>query len=405
VDNSRARSPATAGTHQSYPGCPALRQRDERLEALKGLVDHLAHDFNNMLVPLLGYVTLIKEEVRADSASMKYALKIENSARNTEGMIERILTAVRPQRCFHPTAGDLAQVLEQCLSEWQAALPTTAQITVQTSLVPCPLVFDQALIGVLFEQVLSNARYALALGGRLEVSLRPRTLSVQRSLELNVAPSTYELVISDNGFGMSPDVLHRVCEPFFTTRPRGQALGLGLTNVHSIAQLHGGQLIVESTEDIGTTITIWLPTEQPRSVAATSPAWAARHRSGHKRGSKVLVVDDDPIVREVLKTHLQWLPVEVAMAEDGAEGLKIFQKNMNQFGLIVCDISMPKMNGFEFYENVRKLDPEVPVVWISGDPEAAQEDALARFGPKRPQLLRKPFTLKALMETIRTHLA
>src|SRR5262249_50730497 len=128
-------------------------------------------------------------------------------------------------------------------------------------------------------------------------------------------------------------------------------------------------------------------------------------RSGDKRGSKVLVIDDDPVVREVLKACLQRLPVEVAVAQDGAEGLKIFQRNPSQFGLIVCDICMPKINGLEFYENVHQLDPHVPLIWMSGDPEAASEDALARFGPKRPLLLRKPLSLNAFTEAIRKYLS
>ncbi len=404
MDNAPARLPASVGTHQLYPDRLALRQRDERLEALKSLVDHLAHDFNNMLVPLLGYVTLIKEELSPDSSPLKHAIKIEHSARKSERLMERILMAVRPERCFNPMEGDLAQIVERVLAAWQAALPKTAPIRVQTSLAPCPMVFDQALLGVLLEQLLSNAHYAMALGGVLKVSLHPKTLSAQRSLELDVAPQTYELVISDNGFGMSPEVLHRVFEPFFTTRSRGQGLGLGLTSVHSIAQLHRGQVIIESTEEVGTTITIWFPTEHLLHLPPRAPASAERRRSGDKHGRKVLVIDDDPVVREVLKTHLQRLPVDVAVAHDGAEGMKIFQRNMGQFGLIISNVVMPKMNGIEFCEKVRKLDPAMPIVLMSGEPEGATEHDWAAFGAERPLLLRKPFTLKAFTEMIRTHL-
>jgi two-component system, cell cycle sensor histidine kinase and response regulator CckA len=403
VDNANA-FPASSAPHQRPPAWAELRRRDEKLEALKDLLDHLAHDFNNMLVPILGYITLIKEDLNRDCSSLKYAAKIEHSARNTEGLMERILAAVRPQRCFNPTVGDLAQVLEKVLAKWQAALPATSQIQVQAALVACPLLFDQALLAALFEQLLSNARYALALGGLLKISLRPKILNAQQARELNISPNTYELVISDNGFGISPEVLPRVCEPFFSTRPRGQALGLGLTSVHSIALLHGGRLLIESVENAGTTITIWFPTEGPRSVPAKAPVSAARQRSAVKRGSKVLLVDADPFVREVIKTGLQRLSVEVALAQDGADALKVFQRNMSQFGLIVSDISLPKMNGPELFEQVRKLDPDVPFVWLCGDP-AARDDLVARFGSKHPLVIEKPFTLKAFAEIVRTHLA
>src|SRR5438094_9095852 len=113
MKNSPASLAKIATPETTYPTDPILRERDDRLEALKKLVDCLAHDFNNMLVPLLGYVALIKEELASGAAALGYATKLENSARKTENLLEEVLLAVRPQRRLNPTAGDLAQVLER----------------------------------------------------------------------------------------------------------------------------------------------------------------------------------------------------------------------------------------------------------------------------------------------------
>jgi len=358
-----------------------------------------------MLVPLLGYVTLIKEELSPESPAVSYTKKIEHSARKTEGLLDTILRSVRPQQFFHPAPGDLSEVLQEAIREWQTNLPPTAQISTEAHLVPCPLVFDRALMKMLIQQVLSNARYAMALGGVLKISLKARTLSRQGALELKGEPNAYELVLSDTGFGMSPQVLRRACEPFFTTRPRGHALGLGLTAVHSIVRLHGGQLLMESREDVGTTLTISLPIQENFCGQPDAPAVTQHKTSLARHDSRILFVDEDPLVRDAVKTYLQRLPVEVTVARDGAEGLKMLQKGTRQFNLIVSDIPVPKMTELEFYESIRKLDPDVPMVWMCGDPEAAKEDALATYGPKRPLLIRKPFGLRALTEAIRKHLS
>jgi nitrogen-specific signal transduction histidine kinase/CheY-like chemotaxis protein len=402
VDNANVSSTLSAAPPRAQAWLE-LRRRDEKLEALKELLDHLVHDFNNMLVPILGYVTLIKEELNHDSSSLKYASKIEHSARGTEGLMERILNAVRPQRCFNPATGDLAQVLGNVLAKWQAALPTTSQIRVQTAIVSCPLQFDLTLLTALCEHLLSNVRYALALGGRVKVSLAPKTLAAQQARELGLPRETYELVIADNGFGMPPGVLARACEPFFTTRPRGQALGLGLTSAHSIAQLHGGQLLIESVEDAGTTVTIWFPIDPSECVSAKAAPPAARQRGSGRRGSKILIVDADPFVREAAKTCLQRLSLEVVLAQDAADALKLLQRNASQFGLIVSDLSLPRETGLEFYENVRKLDSDLPFVWLSGDP-AAKAEMIGKTGVKNPAVVEKPIALRTFAELLRNQL-
>lgn len=387
---------------------PVLRERDERLESLKAVVGRLAHDFNNFLVPLLGYVTLIKEEVPQDSSAAQYAKTLETAARRTESFVDSILLAVRPQRRFAPKLCDFSQLAGRAIKAWQESLPATAQVTVKQSLHPCVLFLDENQWLNVFQQLLSNARFALATGGTLEISLEPKALAREEADRLGLADANaVQLLVRDNGFGMSESTLKRVCEPFFTTRSNSPGTGLGLTIVQSVVKLHGGQLLLESAEDAGTTVTIWLPvTKAPEDLplAQTGPRTSAGSPGARRGGTKVLLVEDDPMVREVIKACLQKSQLDVCIAQDGREGLKLFQKHSKDLALVVSDITMPKMNGIELYENIRKLDANIRVILVSGDPDTKLEEALAKLGAQRPPLIKKPFSLKEFNAAIRFHL-
>lgn len=244
-----------------------LRERDARLESLKALTGRLAHDFRNLLVPQLGYVTLIKEETSEGSALAAYASKLENASQKAESYLDSILLATRPQRRFSPKPANFAEVVERALKSWKTSLPPEPLIKVQVSLAPCTLVIDADQWRNVVLQILTNARLALVNGGFVDVVLRAAILSPERASELNVrGADAFELVFQDNGVGMCGSILHKACEPFFSTRPKSQAAGLGLTLAHSVVQLHGGQLALESEEGKGTTVRIWLPQETVRAA-------------------------------------------------------------------------------------------------------------------------------------------
>lgn len=403
-------APATANPRHRVvpvPGSPALREREERLESLKLLAGRLAHDFNNFLVPILGYVSLIKEDLGADSPAQQHATALETAARKTETMLDVVLLATRPQRRFRPKPTDLSALVAAALDEWTGALPSNARITVTRKLAPCSLVLDEAQWQSALQQLLRNARFALATGGNLEVTLQPQTLARPLAAELGIASTeVVELVVRDAGFGMAPEVLRRAFEPFFSTRPKNQGLGLGLTIVHSVVRLHGGQVVLESKEDSGTTVRIQIPIAQPEvesPVAAGDKSRVAPPSARRPQSSQVLLVDDDPLVLEVIKACLQRAQFEVQVAHDGQEGLKLYKRHPRDWALIITDLAMPVMGGIEMVLQIRQIDPGAEVILVSGDAEASSEENLARLGLPLATLIKKPFTLKGLMEAIRAH--
>ena len=397
-----------AGTHSLFgneaaplPSDPALRERDERLEALKSVVGHLAHDFNNYLVPLLGYVTLIREDTPPDSTAGQFSGKLEASARKTEAAIEQILLAARPQRKYLARPGSFSSLVLRTTDAWKAELPPGAHIEISRDAEPFDWTFDESHWTAALRHLLNNARYGLAMGGKLEVMLTLETVPSSRAGALGLACAhVAKLMVRDSGFGMSEAVLRRACEPFFTTRPKGQGAGLGLTAAHSLARLHGGQLVIESAEDAGTTVTLWLPQSAASPSAAAPVVGAASADSGSLAGRKMLVVDDDPLVLEVIKAYLQKSQVEVLLAPGGAEALRLYKKHAGTLSLIVSDITMPGMTGVEFYSHLRQMDPNIRFLFMSGDADAAS--SVARLESPHPGLLKKPFTLKSFTETVKS---
>jgi CheY-like chemotaxis protein len=392
--------------------CLVLRERDERLESLKSLAGRLAHDFNNGLAPILGYLSLIQEEVPAGSQARQYAQAMEKAARETEGLLETLLLATRPQRRFRPKQCDFTQLVERTIAEWSAALPDASQLAIQKSLCPCTLIVDEAQWQNVLKQLLRNAHFALATGGTLTICLQPQTLAADQAASLGIgACEVFHLVLHDTGFGMSAATLARAFEPFFSTRPKTQGLGLGLTIVHSVVRLHGGQVVLESAEDAGTTVKIWLPAKHEEIAAApveapvSTPLAEPAAKAFTAPGTKVLLVDDDPLVLEVIRACLQRAQFEIYVARDGQEGLRLYQKHAHELALIISDVTMPRLNGIDMVQQIRRMNPAMRVILVSGDAHATRQDALAAITPKPPPLIQKPFTLKDLMDVVRAQLS
>jgi CheY-like chemotaxis protein len=392
-----------SNTMRLVPACPALRERDERLESLITLAGRLVHDFNNFLVPVLGYTALLKEDLQPDSPVMHYVSAMEKSARNTENAIKDILLAARSQRHLKCQKVDFAQLVAHELALWQKSLPLTSGITVQHLLQPAFITLDETQWPTTLQHLFQNVRFALAAGGMLKVSLEPKTLTKIEAAELGI-PSTevFKLMIQDDGFGMTEETLRRAFEPFFSTRPRAQASGMGLAVVHSIVRSHCGQVVLESKQDEGSTVTIWLPVGNAETelLMGQSSFAEGKRLPAAETAAKILLVDDDPFSLEVIKAFLQREKFEVILARNGCAGLKLFKTYAKEMALIISSMVTPEMNGVEMTKQIRKLHPNIPIVLISGARDELLEKALAEISSPKPRLIRKPFRLKALIEVV-----
>ena len=244
--------------------------------------------------------------------------------------------------------------------------------------------------------LLLNARDAMPRGGVVTVSTAARALGPADAAAAGVAPGAWlEVAVRDEGEGMSDAVRARAFEPFFTTKPTGQGSGLGLSTVYGVARAAGGAVRLESAPGRGTTVTLLLPrADPPAATAAPSPA-------GPPRKASVLLVEDDPDLRELATELLRFLGYEVLVAEGPEHALRLLE-GAPRLDLLLTDVVMPAMDGLALAERVRERRPGLPVLYMSG----YSRDVLERRGvdPASVRLLHKPFTARALGDAVRAAL-
>lgn len=395
---------------------PVLAQRDSRLQSMKALAGKLSHDVNNFLAPVLGYVALINEESSSDLTIQQYAQAIESSTRKTEQNIESILNAVRPQRRFRPKLIQPGSILKEELASWKEGLPLSTKVAVEEDITEAGSCADPDQWRKVFQNLLQNAHFALATGGKLIVELKVKSISEEEAAALGLAEDLghgyLELRMQDSGFGMPEAILAQALDPMFTTRSKGQGMGLGLTLAHSVARLHGGQLLLKSEHDDGTEVRIWFPIIPESWASGQSGADGVedeedgqqtkeqQSQTSLRDAGKILLVDDDPMVLEVIKACLLHERFDMITARNGEEGVRLFRRNEGKIALVVSDITMPKKTGIDLVREIREQNQTTPILLISGDVEAAREEAMLSLPDPRPTLLHKPFSLKELMEAM-----
>jgi CheY-like chemotaxis protein len=375
------------------PGDPELRARDERLEALKAVAGKLAHDFNNFLAPQYGYITLLKDEVAAGSTQATYVTAMEASALKTEAYVASILLGMRPHRQFAPREFDLGELLREFVQRWAGE---TSGVEVKSDIQPAIIWGDEKQWRLVLEQLLANARYALAMGGVLSVSLARQNLSGSEVERLGLGTNeVFCLTVSDNGFGMTPEVRGRAFEPFFTTRSQVKAAGLGLTLVHGITLFHGGQIELSSAEDRGTTVTLWVPATR---VGGSDTSVVAKTQVAPKR--KALLIADDPLIKEVLRSWLAAHDLETEHAATAKEAQRVLERARSNCALVICEADLKAGRGEEIYNALANVDSNAPWVFLT----ASRRPEFARLDHREePLVMKKPFSHSAFSELVRKY--
>lgn len=383
------------------PGNQQLRERDDRLEALKAALGRLAHDFNNLLAPMLGYLNLIQEEAGPESSAAQYAGALEAAARRAETQLETVMLAMRPNRRFSPRPLNLGAFITSQLEAWKADLPPESGLEIIADVGDATVMADEHQWSQAIRHLLGNARYALAMGGQLHVSVRNAQLTGDELAQLGLGQQeACKLVVKDNGFGMSAEVARRAFEPFFTTRTQIKAPGLGLTVLHSVAQVHGGQVTLESAPDQGTTLTVWLPLKRPEVAERRSSHPAPAERRGNP--PKALLIEADPVVKEVLRGWLHAEGLEVYTVAGEAEAPRVFERSRGEWALVVIDLK-PASSGEKGCELICGGDSGARQILLSGPGSLDPGPWINR--PGGPSLLKKPFTHGAFRAAVRGKLA
>lgn len=353
----------------------------QRIETLTTLAGTLAHDFNNILAAILGNAELALLDSNS-SASIRYSLEqIDKASRRAAEITRQMLTySGRGDSALGPI--DLTALVEEMGELLRISLSKRCSIHHHFTR-PLPLmVGDASQLRQIIMNLLLNASEAIG-GGNGEVHVR--TGVVDRDDD----GRWVSLEVEDNGIGMSPETLSHIFDPFFTTKRTGR--GLGLAAVQGIVQAHRGEISVHSELGRGSRFTLLFPTVGDSAASSVSPSLDMP--DWHGTGT-ILLVDDEEAVREAARRLLKKAGFNIYEAASGDEGAEMFCRYADELQAVILDLNMPGLDGFEVYQIIREVRPQMRVIVWSGFDAAAAREKLAQFGD--PLIIEKPTSAREL---------
>ncbi|NYE23695.1 PAS domain-containing protein [Pigmentiphaga litoralis] len=381
----------------------SLRQA-QKMEALGQLTGGIAHDFNNLLQGITGPLELIDHALRRKTNVdlSRYVALARTSAGRAAALTHRLLAFSRRQPLapvpLNPNdlVDSMADLLRRTMGE---GIETRTVTDPDIWMARCDAnQLENALLNLAI-----NARDAMPDGGALTITTSNTELTADAARRLpGVAAGQYVLIqVADTGTGMSPDIVQRAFEPFYTTKPIGQGTGLGLSMAYGFAQQSGGTARIDSREGEGTSISLYLPRHLATAVALDDPQGLPLAADACA-GANVLVVEDDDTVRAVVCEVLRSLDYQVSEAADGPSGLKILNSEA-PLDVLLTDVGLPGLNGRQLADAALQTRPDLKVLFMTGYAEAATRSA--GFLTGNMQMITKPFELDDLTTRLSAMLA
>lgn len=375
----------------------------QKMESMGILAGGVAHDFNNILSGILGYASLIMQQISEESPLYNYMGVIEQSAIRATRLTRQLLIFSR-QGSLQRKPVKINKVVRDTLLIVKHTIDKGIEI--KTSLAPdLPYASaDESQI----EQVLLNLciNAADAMEGRGLLTITTELVDCHPECkgrgDRDGSRRYVRISVSDTGCGMAPEIHHKVFDPFFTTKPKDRGTGLGLSTVYGIVTDHGGCVDFETEVGKGTTFHVYLPasTDMP---APDPERPAAAQVTGSQTGT-ILLAEDEAMIRELVKTVLTEHGYEVFIAKDGLEAVEIHKLRHKEIDLVMLDLAMPRMGGVEAFEAIKAVDPSVKVIICSGyNPDMSLFRSLERLNVEA--FLNKPYTVQDLLASVKKVLA
>jgi signal transduction histidine kinase len=371
----------------------ALAQLHEmqKLDSLGQLTGGLSHDFNNLLMAILGNLELLQRRFPGQEGAQRLIDGATRAAERGAALTRRLLAFARRQD-LRPEALDVTHLIEGMREMLSRTLGPTVEIGVAIPPDLSLVHVDPNQLEVAILNLALNARDAMPQGGRLTISARCEAVLATNQDEL--APGEFvAIAVADTGTGMDKATLARAAEPFFTTKGVGKGTGLGLSSVYGLAKQSGGAIRITSELGTGTTVELLLPAAAHATTTTLLPMTATQSPSP-SRGCSILLVEDDPIVAETAANMLEDLGHRVTIASSACNALDLLAAEP-VVDLVITDYAMPGMTGKELGQQIRKMRPDLPIVLASGYADLLDSGNSAGF--KR---LDKPYSLDKLASTI-----
>jgi PAS domain S-box-containing protein len=368
--------------------------QSQKMEAIARLAGGVAGDFNNLLTVITGFGELLTAEMKPGDPLRRFAEEILGAAERAAGLARQLLAFGKgPPATAQPH--DLNALVVSMKTMLSRMLGPSIDVVVLADARSSRVKTDPGQIEQIVANLAMNARDAMPSGGRFVIGTSDFETQLDAPGPLpDLPPGQYVmLTVSDTGIGMDAETRSRLFEPFFTTKGRGP--GLGLSTVYGIVKQHGGRITVYSQPAAGTIFEIYFPR------AKDMPDLVPKRRLRGPRGSEtILIADDEEAVRKLVHAVLATSGYTVIEARDGAEALSLFEQQRDKIDMVLTDVVMPQMNGYELASRIEGLDPRKKIMFMSGFQDAHVGGDFERTHP----FLSKPFTPEVLLKQVRATL-
>jgi PAS domain S-box-containing protein len=369
----------------------------QRMESIGTLAGGIAHDFNNILSPIMLHSEMVMDDLPPDDPSRFSMKEIFKAAERAKELVKQILTFAR-KREEEKIVIKSSMIVKEAINFLRATIPTTIEIRYEVKSGHDIVLADPTRLNQIVMNLCTNAAHAMKEnGGLLEVILDHEEISPDMAKRfINLRPGRYvKLTIKDTGTGIPPEIMDRIFEPYFTTKKFGEGTGLGLATVHGIVQNYGGDIKIESKVGSGTVFDVYLP-----SVDAEMPVTENERDPDMLKGTeRILFVDDERTAVDINCRMLERYGYKVTGFTDSQEALKVFQKNPDDFELVITDMTMPNLTGEALAVEIIAIRPGMPVILCTGFSDKINEETAKKIGFRA--FIMKPVIMKKLTETIR----
>lgn len=388
-------------------------RQNQKLQALGTLAGGVAHDFNNMLGGIMGYAQLLLKETDQVTPSSDerryfqngYVKEIVKTVERASELTRQLLAYSRKDD-INFTYIDVRQPISSAVRLLNRVVDKRIDIFMNLDQKQHTIYGDVALLQNAFLNICLNARDAMPDGGKLIIESKIVELDSMycEKSSFNILPGSYvRILFMDTGLGIPKESIGHIFEPFYTTKGVGKGTGLGLSEVYGSIVSHNGEIIVHSEVDRGTRFVIHLPLDDEQ---VTSDTQQQPEKDKDKENEmiqvtkkrKILLVDDEQVIRHVLEIYLESLGYEVLCADDGEEGVAVYKSFWEDIDVVLVDMLMPKMNGLEAFERMRSFNPEAKGIMLSGFMKEEQVNRIMEAGFSG--YFRKPFDLEAVVQKI-----
>jgi PAS domain S-box-containing protein len=372
-----------------------LRQA-QKMEAIGTLAGGIAHDFNNILAAIMGYTEMSLIALRSKGDVSNNLAQILKSSNRAKDLVKQILAFSRKQQKERKPV-NLYSIIQEVTRLLRASIPTTIEIRQDVQDVSCMVDADPTQIHQVLMNLAANASQSMEEnGGVLAIGIAPVVLSAQDAEHYpDLLPGQYvRFTVSDTGSGIDPLIIHRVFDPFYTTKAVGRGTGMGLSVAHGIIKDHGGSITVYSEPGQGTTFHVLLP-----RIANGSTEDSETEKKTPGGIEKILFVDDEDVLVDLGHRMLTGLGYTVISRHSSLEALEAFKAAPHTFDAVITDQTMPNMTGFELAQELMRLRPDIPVILCTGFSERVSEEKARDAGIKA--FIMKPVNIRELGETIR----